>query len=428
MAVGGYNGVNWNQLLNMERASGNDGNFLNAFGVTNPQDQERLIREGGGLQQTGLRVEQTGTQQAQATAKSPPAKSYSQGRVNSASAKHFTRVDARAHIVDSNGNERSGENLDKTLRAGLDSSNPRRVQATQSYMQRNGLDFDAEGKLVVANNRLDTNSAGAALAFGGRVGGRGIPASRGGGGGGGGGPTSTSAGLSGSDNISGAGWGALAAGAVALPIGIELFTSGGMGLVSAAGTAASVPGMAHMGAYGVAATAAAAAGQDGLSFRLRQQMRAIAEDYRDNNMLSMINNQAMPIEDLIFLFMAYMSDKYEDKLRAKMEEALIQEKVERRIERRNQEAQFKANMAGAIGGMFGPVGGMVGQVVGQAEVMRAQKTNDLDAALNGSGKSSTMLMQEIGMLVNKWKMLAELCSNLIKALHDMAMVPVRNIR
>jgi hypothetical protein len=49
-------------------------------------------------------------------------------------------------------------------------------------------------------------------------------------------------------------------------------------------------------------------------------------------------------------------------------------------------------------------------------------------ALNGNTKSSTILMQEVQMLMHKWKQMNEMLSNLMKAMHDMAMTPIRNMR
>ena len=49
-------------------------------------------------------------------------------------------------------------------------------------------------------------------------------------------------------------------------------------------------------------------------------------------------------------------------------------------------------------------------------------------ALSGTTKSSTVLMQEVQMLMHKWKQVNELMSNLMKAMHDMAMTPIRNLR
>ena len=37
-------------------------------------------------------------------------------------------------------------------------------------------------------------------------------------------------------------------------------------------------------------------------------------------------------------------------------------------------------------------------------------------------------MQKVQMLMHKWKQLNEMLSNLMKAMHDMAMTPIRNVR
>ena len=59
--------------------------------------------------------------------------------------------------------------------------------------------------------------------------------------------------------------------------------------------------------------------------------------------------------------------------------------------------------------------------------MAARKQAVKDS-MDGNMKSSTVLMQEVQMLMHKWKQLNEMLSNLMKSLHDMAMTPIRNMR
>ena len=174
------------------------------------------------------------------------------------------------------------------------------------------------------------------------------------------------------------------------------------------------------GGYGGMAATAQVIGLDGMAFTMRKQMRSYAEDFKDASLISMINNPGIPIEDLIFMFMAHMADKYEYKLRQKMEETAMAEKRERQRERE----MDKSRMLGGIASLVPGVGPLIGGAI-QMGTMEKLRVKD---ALNGHTKSSTMLMQEVQMLMQKWKQLNEMLSNLSKSLHDMAMTPIRNLR
>jgi hypothetical protein len=183
---------------------------------------------------------------------------------------------------------------------------------------------------------------------------------------------------------------------------------------------AGMPGGGAMKFMAGGAMGAQMIGLDGMAFQMRKVMRSVAEDFKDDAMIGMIQNEGIPIEDLIFMFMAHMSEKYEYKLREKMEEAAMQEKRERKREMRSQ-------IVGALGGIASLVPG-VGTLVSGAMQAGVTKLNQVEAALNGEVKSTTMLMNEIQMLMHKWKQMNEMLSNLMKAMHDMAMTPIRNIR
>ena len=175
------------------------------------------------------------------------------------------------------------------------------------------------------------------------------------------------------------------------------------------------------GALGVGSTVAQTLGFEGMAFNMRKIMRSHVEDFKDASFISMINNPGIPIEDLIFMFMAYMADKYEKKLREKMEETALAEKKERRRQRIMDEAKMLGGIASAV-----PLG--IGRVIGAGIEMVAAEGIRIHDALDGNMKSSTLLMQEVQMLMHKWQRLNELLSNLLKVLHDMAMVPIRNVR
>jgi hypothetical protein len=169
-------------------------------------------------------------------------------------------------------------------------------------------------------------------------------------------------------------------------------------------------------------------GLPGLANNCRSIMNSHAREWKDDAMIGMIDTGSIPIEDLIFMFMAHMADKFEEKLREKMREAATAEQLQEKRERRDKKADMAGGMATGVGALFGPVGMAIGGLVGQGIKMGAMKQNQIEAGLNGNMKSSTVLMSEVQMLMHKWKQLNEMLSNLMKAMHDMAMTPIRNIR
>ncbi|MEZ0310397.1 MAG: hypothetical protein ACAI38_01400 [Myxococcota bacterium] len=203
---------------------------------------------------------------------------------------------------------------------------------------------------------------------------------------------------------------------------------GDMAARNALGGLGNIPGMGTMrgmgGGLGLLSMGSAMLGAtDGIQFQLRKQMRSVASNFGDYNMLSLINSPGISIESLIYYFMAYMSDKYEDKLREKMEEVVIQEQRERRMQQRRDAAEMVGGIL-SIGGIFNPVGMAAGMAVKQFGEM----VNGVEGALSGGSKSTTVLMQEVQILIQNWKMIMDMTSNVSKTLHEMAMTAVRNIR
>ncbi len=182
-------------------------------------------------------------------------------------------------------------------------------------------------------------------------------------------------------------------------------------------------GTAAMGLGALSIGSALTGAAEGMQFQLRKQMRSVASNFGDSNMIAMINSPGISIESLIYYFMAYMSDKYEDKLREKMEEVVIQEQRERRMQQRREAAEMIGGIL-SIGGVFNPAG----QVASMGVKAFGEFVNGVDGALSGSSKSTTVLMQEVQILIQNWKMIMDMTSNVSKTLHEMAMTAVRNIR
>jgi hypothetical protein len=122
-----------------------------------------------------------------------------------------------------------------------------------------------------------------------------------------------------------------------------------------------------------------------------------------SSLSDIFNNPGMSIEDKIFMFMLTMSDDYEKKLRDKMDETAKQEQTE---------AEREAAEAASDSASSSSPGTVVTDSAGTAT----------------DGKSSTVMMQEVQILMQKWKQVTEMTSNLMKTLHDMAMTPIRNLR
>ncbi len=421
-----FSGVDLNAIYSqLDRAD--QGQFLGAMRLLDPRSAEQLHAASGGPVADGMRVSMP---QQPAVASQPatagPRAAYSQNR-----SAHYSAIPAEAQVHLSTGKTVSGKSLGKFLDMRMDKD----PEAANEFMANNGIVRNGPGSYSIANARVNgsaesalsgaVSSSSGGISFGGKLlkwgavaaGGLtfGLP-----------GAIMAFAGSSLGSSIGGGLGSVLGMGGGVAALGA--LTGGGSGLTSAAGTLGALPGMMHMGSYGTMATAAQAMGQDGLAFKLRSQMRSIASDYQDTTMIDMINNSSMSIEDLVFYFLSYMTGKYEQKLREKMEETALQEKLERRQQRRKDEAQMKGGLIGGVLGMVPGVGTGVGNMVSTGMQMQAQKVNDIDTAINGTGKSSTLLANEIQVLMNKWKQLTEMMSNIIKTMHEMAMTPIRNIR
>lgn len=172
-------------------------------------------------------------------------------------------------------------------------------------------------------------------------------------------------------------------------------------------------------ALGAASTAASAAGLSGLGFALRKAVRSASSTASDTAFISALNSN-MSIESLLYYWMAYASDKYDKKLREKMEEWTLQQQLE-------DEQETTRSVANAIGGIVGLVTG-TGSVATSIATGLANTINAYSSATSGTGKSSTVLAQEVQILVQQWKTISDLTSNLSKDLHEMAMTAVRNLR
>ena len=85
-------------------------------------------------------------------------------------------------------------------------------------------------------------------------------------------------------------------------------------------------------------------------------------------------------------------------------------------------------MIPGIGAMIGAGISMTGQAAASAISQQTDMKIAMKEAALGKTKSSTILMQEIQILMNKWKQVNELLSNLAKTMNDMAMTPIRNLR
>jgi hypothetical protein len=235
----------------------------------------------------------------------------------------------------------------------------------------------------------------------------------------------------------GTGIGGLVGMCTVAPAAFSASAGGGAGMMGGAALAGMMGG-SGIGAvvHGVEAGVTGLLGLEGASFNARVLMKSHMRDSRDTQMITMINNPGIPIEDLIFYFMAFMAQKYDEKLREKMEEAAVSERLQNERERTTRHAEMRAGQLTALGGIIGMAGGpagamsglAIGQFIGGNIRNAAEAWNNIQSGLNGNIKSSTMLMAEVQMLMQKWKQMNEMLSNLMKALHEMAMVPIRNIR
>lgn len=226
--------------------------------------------------------------------------------------------------------------------------------------------------------------------------------------------------------------------------GLVMGLMGAKALKATAGTNALAPGLTGMsaaystnqlGTFGTIASAlGVVTGNDGMAYQMKKQLTSLAQESKMDSLISMCNNPGMPIEDLIAMFMAQMSDTYEQKLRQKMEETARAEKREQERTREKDAGDMKAGLVSSIGSLAAIVPGWGTAIAAGSQAVSSFMRQSTDAKLaiadaaGGYTKSSTILMQEIQILMNKWKQTTELLSNLSKSLHDMAMTPIRNLR
>ncbi|MBI3179341.1 MAG: hypothetical protein HYZ27_06740 [Deltaproteobacteria bacterium] len=238
-------------------------------------------------------------------------------------------------------------------------------------------------------------------------------------------------------------------GAKALKAASGGMSAGGLAPAFAGMSGAGVlSGLGSFGSWGGSGFMSTLMGMGGMEHHMRRQMASLARESASDSLIAMTQNTGIPIEDLIGLFMAHMGDLYDQKLREKIEETARAEKREEHRTRVKDASDREVAMTRATGGMAGMLGGALGMipVVGQVAAvvgagaslaanakanMQAATTDAqlmMEDAVQGHTKSSTILMQEVQILMNKWKQVNELFSNLIKSLHDMAMTPIRNLR
>ncbi len=159
-------------------------------------------------------------------------------------------------------------------------------------------------------------------------------------------------------------------------------------------------------------------GAPGMAFRAREVRETMIQIQKDEYMISNIRNSSIPIEYLLMVVMGHVYDSAEKRMRLKLEEIMVAEQLERRREMR----EGMGSMLKGVVNFF--TGGMGGALVDGAQSV----LNHLDGSLNGEMKSQTVLIQELQFMTQILKQLMELISNMSKNFHDMAMVPVRNIR
>ena len=159
-------------------------------------------------------------------------------------------------------------------------------------------------------------------------------------------------------------------------------------------------------------------GAPGMAFRAREVRETMIQIQKDEYMISTIRNSSIPIEYLGMMIMSHVYDSADKRMRLKLEEIMVAEQLQRRREARE-----------GIGNIFKGVVNFVTGGIGGAVVDGAQSLlNHLDGSLNGNMKSQTVLIQELQFMTQILKQLMELISNMSKNFHDMAMVPVRNLR
>ncbi len=224
------------------------------------------------------------------------------------------------------------------------------------------------------------------------------------------------------------GWMPAAGAVTGASVGALASASGGLSVFSALGGAVTGVGMGITGAMASAGAVASASGLgDGLAQRAERIMHSYARSAELDTLRNMIGS-GISIEQLLMYFMAIMGNQMEEKLRDKMKEAALNaQRIEDR-QRRQEQVDGLTGMASGALGMLGPAGMAASQGLSGLARLGVQKANQVDDAVNGRTKSDTIMMNEIQMIMQQWKQLMEMISNMSKSLHEMAMTPIRHLR
>lgn len=153
-------------------------------------------------------------------------------------------------------------------------------------------------------------------------------------------------------------------------------------------------------------------GAPGLAFRARSVRENMIDIQKTEAVIGTIRNSAIPIEYLIMVVLAHVYDSADKRMRLKLEEIMIAEQMERRREMRQ-----------SIIDIFEPI-----PVAGQIARLAGAAADKVDGMFSGNLKSQAVLTAELQHMFQILKQLMELLSNMSKTMHDMAMVPIRNLR
>ncbi len=147
--------------------------------------------------------------------------------------------------------------------------------------------------------------------------------------------------------------------------------------------------------------------------RFGQAKRRVASQMRYYEMMGLIHS-GMPIEMVVMLFMMMMHEDYDERIRQKMEEVALAKQVEDH----NRPIKEQLDYKNQNGGFTSP-----------AEYEAAYNAAVVDPMRAGvSLKSSDMLNQELTQLMEQLKQIMNLLSNIMRAVDEMSMTPIRNMR
>ncbi len=121
-----------------------------------------------------------------------------------------------------------------------------------------------------------------------------------------------------------------------------------------------------------------------------QEKYVAKADFAYNEIMGLLNS-SLPIEMIVMLVMAKLSERSEEKLRLKMKEAAFAEQVEK-LEKQAEQQGKKLDLGGL-------------QV-----------------------KSNMLMMQEIQVAMQQWTQFIQALSGVLRMIQDMTMTPIRNIR